>query len=181
MLVGKACQWLRTEALATSHSNKAEGGRYNREFSELLKGQGFDAIDKSTRSRLLCILDNIDAVEKWLATVHANKRLTLNHPHTIWRAYQRTVVKKPDDGKKKKPSHVEQLKASLIESQEEVAKFKREAESRIPFTYADTARSIAVVVYRTVSPSKAREVARELNRLVRAAEAEDETVAEAHT
>ena len=54
-------------------------------------------------------------------------------------------------------------------------------ESRIPSRMADTARSIAGVVFRTVSPSKAREVARELNCLVRAAEAEDETVAEAHT
>jgi len=179
LLVGKACQWLRAEAMATAHVNKAEGGRYNREFSDLLKANGFDAIDKSTRSRLLCILDNIDNIEKWLASVPTNKRLTLNHPHTIWRAYQRTVVKKPDDGKEKRPSHVEQLKASLIESQEEAAKFKREAERCIPFSRGDRARDIAGVVFRTVSPSKAREVARELNRLVRVAEAEDETVAEA--
>ena len=101
LLVGKACQWLRAEAMRTAHVNKPEGRGYNQEFSDLLKANGFDAIDKSTRSRLFCILDNIDDVEKWLATVPANKRLTLNHPHTIWRAYQRAVVKKPDDGKEK--------------------------------------------------------------------------------
>ena len=38
-------------------------------------------------------------------------------------------------------------------------------------TRQDTARDIAGVVFRTISPSKEREVARELNRLVRAAEA----------
>ena len=68
------------------------------------------------------------------------------------------------------PSHVEQLKTALIESQEEAAKFKREAERLTPFTREDTARNIAGVVFRTVSPSKAREIARELNRLVRAVE-----------
>ena len=167
LLVGKACQFLRTEAMRTAHANKPEGRRYNQEFSDLLKANGFDAIDKSTRSRLFGILDNIDDVEKWLATVPANKRLTLNHPHTIWRAYQRIVVKKPDDAVPKKPSHIEQLKASLIESQEEAAKFKREAERRIPFTRQDRACDIAGVVFRTISPSKAREVARELNRLAR--------------
>ena len=48
---------------------------------------------------------------------------------------------------------------------------KREVERGAPFTRQDTARDIAGVVFRTISPSKAREVARELNRLVRAAEA----------
>ena len=167
VLVGKACQLLRAEAMRTAHTNKPEGRRYNQEFSDLLKANGFDTIDKSTRSRLFCILDNVGDVEKWLATVPANKRLTLNHPHTIWRAYQRT--KKSDDIPAKKPSHVEKLKTSLIESQEENAKLKREVERGSSFTRGDTARDIAGVVFRMISPSKVREVARELNRLVRQA------------
>lgn len=114
LLVGKACQLLRVEAMRTAHTNKPEGRRYSQEFSALLKVNGFDAIDKSTRSRLFFILDNLAEIEKWLAIVPANKRLELNHPHTIWRAYQRAVVKKPDDAAPKKPSHVEQLKASLL-------------------------------------------------------------------
>jgi hypothetical protein len=36
-----------------------------------------------------------------------------------------------------------------------------------PFTRQDTARDIAAVVFRMISPSKAREVARELSRLAR--------------
>ena len=173
LLVGKACQLLRVEAMRTAHTNKPEGRRYNEEFSDLLEANGFAGIDRAVRSKLFFILDNIAEIEKWLATVPANKRLTLNHPQTIWRAYQRTVVRRPDDGKEKKPSHIEQLKAALIESEEAAAKFKREAERRIPFTRQDTARDIAGVVFRTVSPSKAREVARELNRLARSAEQQD--------
>jgi hypothetical protein len=177
LLVGKACQLLRVEAMRTAHTNRPEGRRYNQEYSDLLKANGFAGIDKAVRSKLFFILDNIAEIEKWLATLPANKRLELNHPHAIWRAYQRAVVK-PDDGKEKKPSHVEQLRVSLIESQKENAKLKREAERGTPFTRQDIARDIAGCVFRMISPSKAREVARELNRLVRAAAAEDQTAIE---
>lgn len=170
LLVGKACQLLRVEAMRTAHTNRPEGRRYNQEYSELLKADGFAGINKAVRSKLFFILDNIIEIEKWLATIPANKRLELNHPHTIWRAYQRTVVKKPDDVAAKKPSHVEKLKTSLIESQEENAKLKREVERGSPFTRGDTARDIAGVVFRMISPSKAREVAKEFNRLVRSAD-----------
>lgn len=127
LLVGKACQLLRAEAMHTAHVNKPEGRRYNQEYSGLLKAYGFAGIDKAVRSKLFFILDNITEIEKWLATIPANKRVELNHPQSIWRAYQRTIVKKPDDGKK--PSHVEQLRASLIESQEENARLRHEIET----------------------------------------------------
>ncbi len=165
LLVGKACQLLRAEAMLTAHANRPEGRRYNQEFSDLLKANGFAAIDKATRSKLFFILDNIAGIEKWLATVPANKRLELNHPHTIWRAYQRPSSRSPTTPQK--ASHVEELKTSLIESQEENARLKREAERALRFTRQDTARNIAGVVFRMISPAKAREVARELNRLVR--------------
>jgi hypothetical protein len=169
MLVGKALQLLRVEAMHSAHTNKPEGRRYNQEFSDLLKANGFAGIDKATRSRLFAILNNIAEIERWLATVPTNKKLRLNHPNTIWRAYQKTAVKKSEDDTKKKPSHVERLTASLIESEEERAKLKREVERGRPFTRQDTAHDIAGVVFRMISPSKAREVARELNRLVRSA------------
>src|SRR4029077_5355153 len=105
LLVGKACQLLRAEAMLTAHVNRPAGRLYNQEYSDLLKTYGFAGIDKAVRSKLFFILDNIAEIEKWLATVPANKRLELNHPQTIWRAYQRTIVKKPDDARK--PSHVE--------------------------------------------------------------------------
>jgi hypothetical protein len=168
MLVGKACQLLRAEAMRAAHANKPEGRRYNQEFSDLLKANGFDGIDKATRSRLFAILDDITEIESWLATVPANKKLRFNHPDTIWRAYQKTIIKKSDDGKK--PSHVEKLTTALIESEEEKAKLKREVERGSLFTRRDTARDIAGVVFRMISPSKAREVARELNRLAREVE-----------
>jgi hypothetical protein len=158
--------------MRTAHANEAIGRRYNQEFSDLLKANGFDAIDKSTRSRLFGILDNIDDVEKWLATVPANKRLTLNHPHTIWRAYQRTIVKKSHDNTPKKPSHTEKLTASIVALEEENARMKRAIErgGGDLWTPQDTPKDIARVIFGTISRSKAREVAREINKLVREVE-----------
>ena len=112
MVVGKGLQDLRAEAMRTAHVNKPTGRRYSQEFSALLKASDLDGINKATRSRLLAVLDHITEIESWLATLPANKKLDLNHPHTIWRAYQKTVAKKPQAGTK--PSYVAELKASIV-------------------------------------------------------------------
>jgi hypothetical protein len=159
MIIGKAFQFLRTEAMYSAHANKPQGRRYNQEFSDLLKANGFDGIDKGTRARLFLVLGHEAAIDDWLATVPPNKRLRLNHPDTVWRAYQKTIVKKSGGGKK--PSQVETLT-------EENARLKREVELGYQFSRQDTAHDIAVVVYQTIlSASKAKEVARELHRLAR--------------
>lgn len=176
LLVGKALQLLRVEAMLTAHVNKPEGRRYSQEYSDLLRANGFDAVDKSTRSRLLSVLENIAEIEKWLATVPANKQLELNHPHTIWRAYQRIVAKKPGDTTAKKPSHVEKLKQAIVDLEEHATRLASEA----PFTPRDKPRDQAAVVWRLLqcSPSAARALCRELYKLARVAEAEDQTTAE---
>jgi hypothetical protein len=156
MLMGKAFQHLRTEAMRAAHVNKPEGRRYNQEFSYLLKANDLDEVDKATRSRLFAILNNPE-IESWLATLPTNKKLRLNHPDAIWRAYQNSLGKRPDGSKK--PSQVEKLT-------EENARLKREVEHGSQFTRQDTAHDIAGVIFRTVlSPWKAREIARELDRL----------------
>ena len=102
----------RAEAMHTAHVDKPEGRRYNQEISYLLKANGLDDIGKADRSKLLFILDNIVEVERWLATVPANKQLKLNHPHTIWRAYKASV-KKPDSTTPKRLSPTEKLKQGI--------------------------------------------------------------------
>jgi hypothetical protein len=173
MLVGKALQLLRIEAMHTAHCNKPEGRRYNQEYSDLLKANGFDGVDKATRSRLFAILDNSAEIEKWLATVPANKRLQLNHPNSIWRAYQKTIFKKPDDAKPKR-SLVTKLNESVVRLEEENTRLKREVELGAPFTPNDKPGDQAAVVWRMIhcSPMAARALCRALNKLARAAEAE---------
>jgi hypothetical protein len=170
LLVGETLLVGRAEAMRAAHSNKPQGRRYNEEIGDWLKTTGLSDIHKSTRSRLFECLAHRKDIEAWLAALTTSERLKkLNHPEAVLRHWKSTIVKKPDDGKEKKPSQVERLTASLIESEEERAELKREVERGCPFTRQDTARDIAGVVFRMTSPSKAREVARELNRLARQA------------
>ena len=171
LLVGEALLAGRMEAMRAAHTNKPEGRRYNEEFSHWLKITRFDAVEATTRKRLLKCLEHRNEIQAWRATLTTNKLHVLNHPGVVLRRWQKTIVKKPDDDASKKPSHTEKLKASIIALEEDNTRMKREVERGGPFTRQDTARDIAAVVFRTISPSKARDVARELNRLVRAAEA----------
>lgn len=170
VLVGKALQMLRVEAMRSAHTNKPEGRRYNQEYSDLLRANGFDGIDKATRSRLFAVFDNIAEIDKWLATVPVNKRLHLNHPDAIWRGWQKsTFVAKPGDTPPK-PSPNARLKASIIELEEANMRLAREA----PFTSHDKPRDQAAVVWRLLhcSPSAAQALCRELSRLAREASKE---------
>ena len=166
LLVGKACQLLRAEAMHTAHVNKPEGRRYNQEISYLLKANGLDDIGKADRSKLLFILDNIVEVERWLATVPANKQLKLNHPHTIWRAYKASV-KKPDSTTPKRLSPTEKLKQEIVSLKDTKARMQREIERGGGDLWSpdDKVKDIARVIVEKISPTKVSELVRELARL----------------
>jgi len=164
--VGAALDIGQAEAMRMAHTNKPEGCRFNAEYGTWLKATGFDQIDKSTRSRLLSCCRNIHAIEQWLATLPTNKRLALNHPHSVWRAWQRTQVPKPADTPKK-PSHVARLNAALIESQEEVARLKRDVERNGDgdrWTPQSRPSEVAAVILGTFKDWACREIACEINR-----------------
>jgi len=172
LLVGDALLVGRTEAMRTAHTNTPEGSRYNREYSAWLKANKFDGIDKSTRSRLLECLAHRPKIEAWLATLTTGERLKLNHPAVILRRWKRTVVKKPDDTAPPKLSSAAKLKESIVALEEENARMKREIErgGGDLWTPQDTPKDIARVIFQKISRSKARDVARELNRLAREVE-----------
>jgi hypothetical protein len=168
LLVGDALLAGRTEAMRTAHTNSPQGSRYNREYSSWLKANKFDGIDKSTRSRLLECLKHRPKIEAWLATLTTGEHLKLNHPAVILRRWQRTIVKKPD-ATAPKVSPVAKLKQSVIALEEENTRMKREIErgGGDLWTPQDTPKDIARVIFQKISRSKARDVARELNRLAR--------------
>jgi hypothetical protein len=168
VLVGEALQVGQAEAMRTAHTNAPEGRRFNSEIGQWLKANDFDRIDKGTRSRLLTCLKNRPAIEAWMATLPINKRLTLNHPNTVWRAWQRTQVPKSDDTPPK-PSHVERLKASIVELEEDNARMRREIKSGGGDLWRpeDSAKSIARVWASTLSPSKIESIIKEYRKLRR--------------
>jgi hypothetical protein len=150
--------------MRTAHVNRPEGRRYNQEFGNWLKANQFDGIHKTTRSQLFKCLEHRKEIETWRAILTSDERQKLNHPVAVLRRWQRIIVKKPDDAAPKKLSHIAKLKESIVTLEEQNLRMKREIECGGPFTRQDTARDIAGTVFRMISPSKAREVARELNR-----------------
>jgi hypothetical protein len=98
VLTGKAVFVGKQHALTKSNKARPGGQRYNKEFSAWLKIHGFDDIDKSDRSKLLHIVENLDEIEAWRATLSDGERAKYNHPSTVWRAWEC-----PNRGNKGKP------------------------------------------------------------------------------
>jgi hypothetical protein len=104
--VGRAHLIGRTEAMREAHAHKPEGKRYAAACSRWLATTKLDKVaDKATRSRLLELLDHIDAVEKWRETLATNRQLALNHPNTVFRHWQKSRAI-PDLNKQPAPSPV---------------------------------------------------------------------------
>jgi hypothetical protein len=172
LLVGEALLLGRSECMRTAHTNKPEGRRYNEEFSDWLKANKFDGIDKSTRSRLFECLAHRAQIEAWLVTLATNDRLKkLNHPAVVLRHWQKTQVKKPDNAEPKK-SPVAKLKETIVKLEEENHRLVRDNKHNAPFTPQDSSKDIAGYVWRTIheTPKFARSIARHLTEIAREAE-----------
>lgn len=170
LVVGEALEFGRVETMRSANTNRPEGRRYNEEFGDWLGRSGFAEIEKSIRSRLSECMARRGEIEMWRATLTTSERLTLNHPAVVLRRWHKTQIKKPNDAIKK-PSHVARLNAALIESQEEVERLKRDVErngSGDRWTPKDSADHVATVIVGTFKDWKAREIARAINRRLKA-------------
>ena len=117
MVVGQAMQIGRERAMKNAGTDKPEGSKYNRFFSEWLAANKLDEIDQATRSRLFSIIDNWDAVWKWRERLTLTERLSLNHPNAVWRKYKKAFAEPAKAKAKAKPT----LRDSVTELSEEVA------------------------------------------------------------
>jgi hypothetical protein len=85
--VGRAHLKGRQAAMREANTNEPTGRRYNQIFGEWLTRHGFDDIDKGDRSRLFEVMEHLDEIETWLATLPTSNRLRLNHPATVLRKW----------------------------------------------------------------------------------------------
>jgi hypothetical protein len=99
MAVGFALAEGRTKAMAAAKTNQPRGSCYNKIYSGWLGARGFD-LGKSTRARLLECTENIGAINAWLQTLKADKRLKLNHPTTVLSAWKRSTAPKSEPDEK---------------------------------------------------------------------------------
>jgi hypothetical protein len=104
--VGFALAEGRTRAMAAAKTNQPRGSCYNKIYSGWLGARGFDGLGKSTRARLLQCMENIDAIDAWLQTLKADRRLKLNHPTTVLSAWKRSTAAPKAKTKKPVPDWV---------------------------------------------------------------------------
>ena len=155
MAVGEALDIGRTECVRLVHANRPQGRAYNEAFSQWLADNGFDDIDKGTRSRLDEIMKNRPAIEAWRATLASNERQKTNHPNSIYRKWQtsRSVPKGED---KPRASAVDRLKNENVQLQEEVARMRATGGEAV--SPKDSARNIARYWFEVLSESKFSEM-----------------------
>jgi hypothetical protein len=88
--VGAALLDGRREAMRKAQTNEPAGKAYSKAFSDWLKANHFDDIDKSDRAKLLQIMEQLEEVEAMRATLSTARRTALNHPNSVWRAWNKT-------------------------------------------------------------------------------------------
>jgi len=161
--VGAALQHGRHLAMLEANTNKPQGRRYQDIYGEWLKATGFDQIDKGDRSRLLDCLEQREKIENWRQKLPLNKRLALNHPNSIWRAWrQSTVVGRIGA----RVSAIAKYKDTIVRLEEENTRLLRAGDDLFlpKDTAADIARLLADRLQR-ISPAKAAEILRLLPEL----------------
>jgi hypothetical protein len=136
LAVGEALLVGRELAMYEAGTNSPSGKGYAQEFSRWLAANKLDDMDKSDRSKLFTVMENLSAIEAWRATLTRSERLKLNHPTTVLRNWQRATVvpeAKPDKPSKNDAlrgldeelhaarGEIERLKARTAELEEENA------------------------------------------------------------
>ncbi len=97
--VGKALQTGREEALAKSGAARPQGGKFNAEMGLWLRASGLDAIPPPVRCSALRMIENLEPIETWRATLTPAERDTWAHPdsnYRLWRRSQRGTPRRTE-------------------------------------------------------------------------------------
>ena len=120
--VGRALVIGRDTAMKAACTDRPIGAVYSRAFSEWLRENKLDGIDKTTRSQLMTCLDNLEEIEAWRATLTTNQRMEINHPSTVVRRWPNGS--KPTSGVFR--PNKETLREANMRLTEEVDELRRE-------------------------------------------------------
>jgi hypothetical protein len=87
LAIGRALLVLRKKAMVETGAKKPRGLPYVTRNSALLRQHGFLVISRLSRQTAMLVVENLPAIEKWLAKLPDERRLCLNHPMVVWRSY----------------------------------------------------------------------------------------------
>ena len=145
--VGRAHLKGRQAAMREANTNEPTGRRYNQIFGEWLTRHGFDDIDKGDRSRLFEVMEYLDEIETWLATLPTSNRLRLNHPATVlrkWRAKTQTSTRSrkpsPKAAHRSAALQVKQLRQELDAANAHIVELEAARDAEAAAFEADSVR-----------------------------------------
>jgi hypothetical protein len=145
-------------AMVESRSNEPKGSRFQMVMHEWLHSTGFEEIDKGVRSRLLKLFKHRAEIEAWHKILPSNKRQELNHPNSVWRAWQRSTVA-GSETITPRPSPVTKYKEEVARLEDENHRLRRAADDL--FLPQDTATDIARLLadrLARLTPTKAKQI-----------------------
>lgn len=90
--LGRALLVGRCEAMKAAGTNKPVGNRYNMAMNSWLTANGMHGVNANERYKIFSILENLDAVQRWLDGIGDAERRRMQHPSTIWAGYRRHLA-----------------------------------------------------------------------------------------
>src|SRR5215217_7101911 len=89
LVVGHALAIGKTEALRIAETNAAVGTRYNKAIAIWLTANDLDGVTATERFRVAQCIENLPAIESWLATLPEAKKRRLNYPSAVLARWRR--------------------------------------------------------------------------------------------
>jgi hypothetical protein len=139
--------------------NRPIGRRYNAAFATWLKKFDFENLDKADRSRLFGVMDHLQDIEAWRATLTPSERLRLNHPSAVWRKWKSAHANAQNQDSRLSP--IEKCRQEKRALKQEIVRLRRKCE-RLDgdrWQSADRPDEIATVLLAKLSANKAAAVA----------------------
>ena len=127
--VGAAHVIGRSGAMHEAGVNRPLGRRYNAAFAAWLKKFGFENLDKADRSRLFVVMDQLEEIETWRATLTPTERLRLNHPSAVLRKWKSANAISRNQNCRLSP--IEKCRQEKSALQQEIRRLRRECERLI--------------------------------------------------
>jgi hypothetical protein len=153
--VGAAIGIGRRRAMREAAVNRPVGCRYNVLFAAWLNEFGFDNLDKADRSRLFAVMDNLDKIEAWRATLTLTERRRLNHPSAVFRKWKSSHAISPNQNSRLSP--IKKCRAENSALQQEIFRLRQQCKcfGGDRWQPADRPEEIATAMIAQLSRTKA--------------------------
>jgi hypothetical protein len=121
--VGAGFVEIRTLAMREGGANRPYGRAYTAAFARLLAHYKFaDRIkDPGDRQKLVAVMDNLAAIERWMETLPPEDRRRWTHPTTIYRHWQKSLLP-PRAYEGKAPAEKQVIQETLTEAVDSLRK-----------------------------------------------------------